>query len=40
MMAKETLEEAAERFHPIVIRTTPFGSKYEYIPTKDRNKFI
>lgn len=39
-MKQETLEEAAERYNPIIIRSTPFGSKYEWEPKKERRAFI
>ena len=26
---QETLEGASERYNPVIIRSTPFGSKYE-----------
>ena len=39
-MKQETLEEAAERYNPIIIRSTPFGSKYEFIPKKERKQFV
>jgi hypothetical protein len=37
---KETLEEAAERNNPVIIRSTPFGSKYEWVPKKERKQFV
>jgi hypothetical protein len=37
---KETVEEAAERYSPVIIKSTPFGSKYEWIPKKERKQFI
>jgi len=37
---KESIEEVAERFNPIIIRSTPFGSKYEFVPKKERKQFI
>ena len=39
-MKKETLEEVAERLIPIRTRSTPFGSKFEYEPRKERKAFI
>jgi hypothetical protein len=37
---QETLEEAAERTNPVIIRSTPFGSKYEWVPKKERKQFV
>jgi hypothetical protein len=37
---EETLEEAAEKTYPIFNRSTPFGSKYPWIPQKEREAFI
>jgi hypothetical protein len=37
---KETVEEAAERYSPVIIKSTTFGSKYEWIPKKERKQFI
>ena len=37
---QETLEEAAEREIPNRIRSTAFGSKFEWEPTKERKAFI
>lgn len=37
---QETPEEAAERTNPVIIRSTPFGSKYEWVPKKERKQFI
>lgn len=37
---KKTIEEAAERLIPKVIKSTPFGSKYEVIPKKERSAFL
>ena len=39
-MEKETLEQAAERNNPVKIRSTPFGSKYQWIPKKERQQFV
>lgn len=36
----ETLEEASIRFNPIKIRSSAFGSKYEWTPSKERKQFI
>jgi len=38
-MNKETLEEAAEKAYPIFNRSTPFGSKYPWIPQKEIEAF-
>ena len=40
MKNKETLEEVAEREIPNRIRSTPFGSKFEWEPRKERKAFI
>jgi hypothetical protein len=37
---QETPEEAAERTNPVIIRSTPFGSKYEWVPKKERKQFV
>jgi hypothetical protein len=37
---QETLEEAAEKEFPIVKRKTAFGSKFNWIPKRERNAFI
>jgi hypothetical protein len=39
-MKQETLEEVAERNNPVIIRSTPFGSKYEWVPKKERKQFV
>ena len=36
----ETVEQAAERLIPIITRSTPFGSKFEWEPRKERKAFI
>jgi hypothetical protein len=36
---QETLEKAAEKAYPIFKRSTPFGSKYDWIPKKEREAF-
>lgn len=38
-MVQETLEEAAEKACPTFNRSTPFGSKYSWVPQKERNAF-
>ncbi len=40
MSKQETVEEAAEKACPTFNRSTPFGSKYPWIPQKERNAFI
>lgn len=37
---QETAEQAAERLIPIITRSTPFGSKFEWEPRKERKAFI
>ena len=37
---EETLKEASERLNPVIIRSTTFGSKFEWVPKRDRKKFI
>lgn len=39
-MTQETIKEAAEKAFPIFQRSTPFGSKYDWIPHKEREAFI
>lgn len=40
MSKQETVEKAAEKACPTFNRSTPFGSKYPWIPQKERNAFI
>lgn len=35
----ETLEQVAEKLYPVFYRSTPFGSKYPWIPQKEREAF-
>lgn len=37
---KETIEEASIRFNPTKTRSSAFGSKYVWIPHKERQQFI
>ena len=36
---KETLEEVVEKLFPVFNRSTPFGSKYPWVPRKEREAF-
>jgi len=37
---KQTIEEVAEINYPCFTKSTPFGSKYSFTPTKEREAFI